>query len=524
MKGFLRRLWASVWPPPGGPLQWTVVGALLAGLLAYGVVVVIDRSRPDTSCGPGVERHGPHEECVGVTDGSYVFAPYLAEISARIARENDDVVRQSERANDPVPYVTVAFILPLTSDDPIEQGHMRREVQGAHLAQLHANEQEERPAIRLVLANAGRASEQWRPAAERLAEMARSPEERLRVVTGFDVSTGNTEAAIRYLTNQANLPMVVGPLTADDLANGPDTPDAYPGLVKVVPDNSDQAEALASLYEDIAPERTLLVEDLRQNDNYIRSLSEVFREHTSGSPHIPQPFRSPDDINDEANLANDFRQMINTVCDMDGVDTIYFAGRNVQLRMFVNALGQRGCDEKDYTVVTISGASTLITDEQLDWSALEGGITVRYTTVTHPDAWTTGSPPATGGSAADFHELTEVIEEAGMEREVRLDDSRAIVMYDAVRTAIQGVRNAAGSNNVIPSLDDVENAWLRLHGRDHRVEGAGGWICLDRYGTPHNKAVAVVELDPETQSIRFVDLAWPEGTAPDEDCIPDVQE
>lgn len=514
MRGFLRRLGSRLWPPPGGPLQWSVVLVVVLALAAVGVVRLVD-VLGDDSCAEGVVRRGPDDECVGVTDGSYSFAPYLDDVFAHVREENERVLAAAEEGE---PYVTVAFVLPLTTDSEIDQGQMRREVQGAFLAQYRANRQDLRPNIRLVLANAGRASEQWRPVADQLAEMARSPQDRLRVVAGFDVSTRNTKAAVRHLTNEANLPVVVGPLTADDLANTPDHPEAFPGLVKVVPDNSDQAEALASAYEGITPERTLLVQDLREGDNYITSLREVFAARTRNSPHSPESFRSPPDVNDEGNLPNDFQRMVATICDMERVDTIYFAGRNVSLRIFVNALGRRGCIEKDFTVVTISGASTLITDPELDWDALDNGVTVRYTTVTHPDAWTSPNAPATGGSRAAFDELVEVIEDAGMTEEVDLDDSRAIVMYDAVTTAIQGIRNAVSGEDAVPSLDDVENSWLRLHG-ESRVEGAAGWVCLDAYGNPYNKAVAIVELDRETEDIRFVRLAWPEGDPPDEDCI-----
>jgi ABC-type branched-subunit amino acid transport system substrate-binding protein len=504
--------------PPGGPLQWAIAGAVVLALLAAGGVYVWDWTRPDTSCAVGVEEHGPDDECVGVTDGAYSFAPYLDDISRRIKAENDRVTRQAESAASPVPYVTVAFILPMTSDDTIERGHTLREVQGAHLAQLRANGEDSRPNIRLVLANPGYQSAQWNPVVEQLAEMARSGEDNLRAVTGFDVSTKNTVDAVREITNEANLPIVVGPLTADDIANGPDNPEEFPGLAKVVPDNSDQARALASFYEGIPPERTLLVEDLRPNDNYIASLREVYRERTQGAPHDPESYRSPDDINDEGNLPNDFERMVSTICDMQGVDTIYFAGRNVQLRLFVNALGERGCTDKDYTVITISGASTLVTDEELHWDALENGVTVRYTSAAHPEAWTTGDTPSTGGSAADFEELTAVIEDARMTEEIDLSDSRVITMYDAVWTAVTGIRKAVTTDNPVPSLDDVENSWLRLHGGD-RVSGASGWICLDRYGNPYNKAVSVVELDPATEDIVFRGLAWPEGDPPDQDCL-----
>jgi hypothetical protein len=52
-----------------------------------------------------------------------------------------------------------------------------------------------------------------------------------------------------------------------------------------------------------------------------------------------------------------------------------------------------------------------------------------------------------------------------------------------------------------------------------RVDGASGWICLDNYGNPYNKAVSVVELAPDVPGrIRFVGLAWPTGKPTPKDC------
>ncbi|TDC20479.1 hypothetical protein E1265_22100 [Streptomyces sp. 8K308] len=494
-----------------GPLTRALAGALALALLALAGWVGYERFWPDASCGRGVSERGPDEECVGVTDGEVVFHPDLDEVSARIKEENDRVTGSD------VPYVTVAFILPMTSDDEVERRQTLHEVQGAYLAQYRANHraQQTRPPIRLVLANPGRNSAQWRPVAEELRRMADSPEDNLRAVVGFDVSTRTTAEAISYLTNEAGIPMVAGPLTADDLGNSEDHI-RYPGLARVVPDNSDQAAALASLYSDIDPARTLLVEDLRADDNYIASLRDVFGRVTRDAPNAPEQFVSPPDLTEEGNLPNDFERMVATICTSEA-EVIYFAGRNVQLRLFVNALGARGCTEKDYTVITISGASTLRTDPEFEWDALENDVTVRYATIAHPDAWTGRDAPADGGSREALDELLDLMAETGQGDAEQLTDGRAITMYDATLTAITGIRNSTGGEVSVPALEDVANSWLRMHGGG-RVEGVSGWICLTNHGDPHNKAVAVVELDPDTEDIRFVGLAWPQGAPPEPDC------
>ncbi len=53
--------------------------------------------------------------------------------------------------------------------------------------------------------------------------------------------------------------------------------------------------------------------------------------------------------------------------------------------------------------------------------------------------------------------------------------------------------------------------------------GASGWICLDNYGNPYDKAVPIVELAPDG-SQRFVQIAWPEGQPPQSPCLPPKRE
>ncbi|GAA3886223.1 hypothetical protein [Streptomyces sedi] len=501
------------------------IGILLSLALVFaGGWGVVSLVLPDLTCDEdeGIVRKTEGGECVGVTDGSYVFADYLKESLDLVKAENERVERAW--AEEEAPYVTVAFILPFTSPDAIEQQQMVSELQGAYLAQYRANREAERPGIRLVVGNTGEHSEQWSVVTDRLAELADSSQERLRVVTGLNVSTDETGAAVRELTRGHGIPVVVGPLTADGLEN--DAEGSYPGLARVIADNSDQAAALASFFGDIEPSRTLLVEDLREEDDYIGSLREVYQERTRDAAHAPETFRSPPNINDEGNLANEFQAMVNSICNMTDVDTVYFAGRNVQLRLFVNALVGRGCQDKEYQVITISGASTLITDEKLDWEGLEsGGVTVRYTSNAHPDAWTSGEAPATGGSEEDFSRLRQLRDEVEL-TELDLSDSRAITMYDAVTTAVAGVRNSVTSESAIPPLDAVANAWSRMHGDPGNfIHGASGWICLDAYGRSYNKAVSIVRLDPAERGIRFEGLAWPTGAAPEANCpIPNARE
>jgi hypothetical protein len=471
---------------------------------------------PDPSCGAGVERRGPEHECTGVTDGSVPFNSTLAPVFARIKAENDSVAGQQH-------VTTIATMVPMAPSDAVEKRQVLHEVQGAYLAQYRANHLSngQAPAIRLLLANPGRNSVSWRPVADELAGLSASPRDNLRAVVGFDISVASTEQTIAYLTNVKGIPVVGGPMTADDIANSPQHPNAFKGLARITGNNSDHAAALAHFIKDVTPQESLVVEDLREQDNYIDTLRHAFEARTEGAPLAPEQFRSPADINTEGTLSNDFHQMVATICESPA-KVIYFAGRQVQLRQFINELGNRGCTDNSYTVITGSGGSELSADSKLHWDALRRGVTVEYAADAHPDAWVGPDAPATGGSAADYHQLSYLVAQAqdspvGPIGPVDLSDSRAIDEYDSMWTAVSAIRNSTNSATPIPSLSDTANAWLRLHGAN-RVDGASGWICLDNYGNPYDKAIAVVRLDPATHRIHFVGLAWPTGTPPATDC------
>lgn len=500
--------------PPFYPLTRLAIGVVVGTVMVAAGLVGLDWLRSPRWCAEGVLKvdSGPQGECVGVTDGAYSFAPELDEVFARIKAEND---RITETGDD---YATVAFVIPMTSASAVIQEQIRREVQGAYLAQYRANhkDNERLPAIRLVLANPGRDSAHWRTLSDQLISMVEAPEHRLRLVVGFNASVANTAAALRYLTGHG-IPVVTGPLTADDIGNSQEQPDAYPGMVKVVPNNRDQAAALASYHHDLVdPARTLLVEDRREGDNYVDTLREEFRAHTAGARYDSEQFTSPG-MEEVGTTPNQFARMVDTICTSP-TRWIYFAGRPIHLRVFINALGRRGCVDREFTVISSSGASTVANDPALEWEVLERGVSVHYSAIAHPDAWLSPDAPSVGGSAEELRRLEGLIDEVGSIGEVELTDSHTITMYDAVWTGISGVR-AAGVGEV-PSTEAIIDIWPRLHGPDHRVNGVSGWICLDNYGHAHNKAVAIVRLDPTSrEDIAFLGLAWPEGEPPTPECL-----
>ncbi|MFH9981853.1 ABC transporter substrate-binding protein [Streptomyces sp. NPDC017179] len=302
----------------------------------------------------------PDGQCVGVSDGGYAFTDELGPVSEGIKALNDRVTQGK------TPYATIALMLPMTpaGDSKADRAQLLREVQGAYLAQYRANEvDKEDVPIRLVLANPGRDLNHGIQVANWLDEMARFPKDRLRVVFGFNLSVKPTADTISYLTRQKGIPVVGGPITATDLAN--DQSNRYPGLVKVVPSHLDQAHALQR-YLKVDDDKTFLIEDLNGDDLYSRSLRTAFREVTKGAASGPEQY-------DSSRVTNgDFKQMVNSVCNSKA-PTLYFAGRPHALAQLINALGDRGCTDRPLRVVTVSGASTIALEPDLNWGVFTRG-------------------------------------------------------------------------------------------------------------------------------------------------------
>ncbi|WP_086824354.1 ABC transporter substrate-binding protein [Streptomyces sp. NRRL B-24572] len=487
-----------------------VTAALVLGLGWYGFTRL---TQPENrSCAPGVARPAGSDECIGVngTGHDFGFAD-LKDVAEAIRAENA-TLKDDE-------YVTVAVLLPLSSTDAGMRIKVLHEVQGAYAYQRRANQESNgrRPTIRLVLANTGQGNAHWRTTVDQLVALADGPE-RLRAVSGIATSSTEMREAVTALT-RAQVAVVGTTITADDIANGPGRK-PFPGLARVSPTNSDEADALAH-FGRVDAAKALLVQDTRSGDHYVDTLKAAFAASLKNAPLEPQEFTSAPDSTQEGTTANTFTNITHLICDTRA-ETVFFAGRHTQLRQFINALGDRGCVDRAFTILTGDEGSYLGADKKLDRKALQHKLTVRYAALAHPDAWKPApgrTLPRTGGSAqayADF--VTDIAKAAPKDRPVALADGQAIIAYDAMATAVHAIRQATPDGSAYPSKEDVGTQWPQVKG-SLRVEGASGWICLDNYGNPYNKAIPIVELAQDGTQ-RFVQMAWPKGRPPTDTCLP----
>ncbi|MCI3931900.1 amino acid ABC transporter substrate-binding protein [Streptomyces sp. AN091965] len=493
---------------------------------AVGILVPPAVGGPD-HCADGVEKHGG--ECVGINGSGYDFGTSeISRVSAAIAREN--------RRIDGEPHVTVAMMLPLQPESAAERTQLRSDVQGAYLAQYRANRTEQKPLIRLVLANPGRNYAQQARVVDDLAELADDRKHNLRAVTGFNLSLRHTVDAVDRLTNELRVPVLISRASADELANVErrEGRPRFPGLARVIPTNRQQAAALAAFHHGLRDEETVLVKDTRPDDIYVESLARAFSGDEAGPPGAKdQEFTSPS-IGDAGETGNDFSLIGHNICQ-SRAKVVYFAGRPVHLRLFALKLAEVPCRGKRYTVVSGSGAATL--DRYMsaaDWRKLRGDagakeptVTVQYTAPGHPEAWSRALAGAKGRPAhlaepqrelAELRALTDR-QGAGDIGPVHYDDSRTMLVHDGVLTISRAVFLAnARSAGSVPPRERVAAQWSRLESA-HRVAGTSGWVCLTNAGNPYDKPVAVVELDPRTRKLRFVGLGWPGGRPQPRDCV-----
>jgi len=507
----------------------------VAALVLGGWRVWLWAAQPDM-CAGGVERIG--RECVGVNGEGYDFGtPTIGDVSRAIADENKKV------ADDP--HVTVAMMLPLQSKKPSLRRQMRSDLQGAYLGQLQANSGEgEPPKIRLVLANPGRDYAHQNRVVDSLVRMADSRKDRLRAVTGFNLSLGHTEDAVRELTRH-QIPVLASRISGDRIANSDRTSGKarFPGLARIIPTNHDAAQALASFNrgKDRQDAKTVLVYDKR-SDVYNQTLADAFRgiKETGRPGPAPMSFESSG-IDETGSTGNQFTQIANNICDSEA-DHVYFAGRTLHLRIFALKLAAESCKNRHYTIISGSDAASLRQSmDRRDWRKLRGKdgepkVTVQYAAPAHPDSWSRelsrwkanhdGTPPQylTEPKAA-LKALRSRIESTRRQgvrlgSTPNLEDSRTMLVYDGLVTIGTALHQAQGGAAQVPGRAEVRAQWPQLHLR-HRVRGTSGLICLTNEGNPYDKPVSVVQLDPGREgsgTLKFIGLAWPTGKGQPKDC------
>lgn len=474
----------------------------------------------DLSCGPignGISR--VDGQCVGVTDGSFVFHPYIEQIQQKIRKENEKV-RNGGYGN--LPYVRIAVLMPMTSDDrsALTMARIRYSLQGAYAAQRRANGGADdgfgdpTPLIQLLLANEGSNQQQWRPPVSRLISMTTGAHPLVAVV-GLGVSVPATQLAAEELSRH-QVATVGAVLTADTLRAD--------SFVQVSPPNGQYALALRNYLDQEYPEghsdrrRGIVVYD-QNSDMYTRTLREAYEQHLEDFM-VEGPAQQFNGILNEEEPVPLFDHVSTQVCAAKAV-RIFYAGRAKELKNhFIPSLARKHCADREenneqLTIMLGSTGLSSLRDEETVDLLKRHRIRVVYASSIDSDGWNGRADEVLGNEQEDglpdvltgmpvgypsFYQKLHALFST-QEADDALVDGYAAMHHDAVATAVLATRQAARERKEsVPTHKHVASALWKLNILGE-VPAAGGTLSFspEGLGWPSGKPIPILSIPPDAQ-------------------------
>lgn len=462
-----------------------------------------------------VTHHGASGECVGITDGSYVFDARLSGAEKVIRQENEQVRKQH-----PNNYVSVVLLLPISADKGsiLSMPNAVEQVRGAYTAQHYANRNNVEgitPYIQLLIGSDGYQAGQWQPAVS-IIEQASG--RHIAAVTGLGLSLDGTEAAVRELTSR-DIPAFGATITSDSYDNIKD-------FVRASPSNVDNVAAALS-YVQGTYSRAVLVEDGNAGDSYSATLVSGFKKFAGIPGHRivgVEPYDTTERDNAQTaaererlqnEVATRISQMTVDICSAQPA-VVLFAGRGQDLGVLLHAFSNTCLDQQ---IRIVSGDDvTNVPDSGQERRDLAGHVTVDYAAVAHPEEWSTGQDPKYAAAEKEgaqgfrtFDTAFQRLFPGGY-----LSDGNTMMAYDATLTAISAIRLTEQQQ---PRPDAVANELGALQGA-HKVLGASGPIQFTaNYQTSHTgsnpvgKPIPIVRLSADGNP-RVLTVKWPAQAPP----------
>lgn len=494
-------------------IRWGA-GILAAVLVIGGLTVWLAWPADHTCVNQGMtllEHEGPSGECVGFTDGSYVFDQSLAPVEHDIQREDQQVV-----ADHPTDYVSVVYLLPISTADGsiLSMGNALEQLRGAFTAQYYANRHDvdgTEPYIQLLIGNDGYQAAQWQSAAQFVINAV--PTQHVAAAAGFGLSLETTQNAIGSLAG-AGIPVVGATLTADTFDN-------IRNMIRISPANADGI-AVAVNYVRTLATRALLVEDQNTGDTYDETLVSGFEKFSDAGHQIigkeiydSTPISTPAPSAAEVDsLETRIAQMVPDICDAQPA-SVLFGGRGRQLSWLVSDLADRPCLDKPITIITGDDVTNVTIDANVQ-RGLASGVTVYYAGIAHPDEWsgTTDTSAAFAEGSQGYRTFNGVFQQ--LFRGGSLTDGNTMAAYDATLTSTAAIRLTAMPQPTPATVSGELGALQRAH----QVLGASGPLSFTAdYSTsptgsnPVGKAIPILRLNPDGTA-KFVELQWPDGQPP----------
>ncbi|MGH3816102.1 MAG: hypothetical protein ACRDUV_27250 [Pseudonocardiaceae bacterium] len=413
-------------------------------------------------------------ECVGVTDGSYDFRPELAGVQQLIEEENARVRRESSS------YVTVALLDPLSaaSETVLPDGSARHRLEGAYTALRRVNDTSiaggTEPQIQLVLASEGNTEAQSQQVTDQLVEMSQREENPLVAVIGLGVSTRQTKERAEKLSAN-RIPMVSAYLIADVLDY-----EHIKGLIRMSPGSQQYVKALRDYVDRPHTElkKGVVLRDTNSDngeDLFTQALEEQFNAQMADLiGDNPTQSYTGTGVSTEGVEPYLFDTPRANICAAapGGLNTILYAGREIDLPAFLDSLQDRPCPNSELTIL----AAGLDLGEVLQkWekeqerksrkSLAEANLEVVFAGTVDVEGWGLNVP----GTPAGYKEFLSVF--TGQQGDLvkpgfdpgHLDGANAIMMHDALLAAAGAVRLAKPEKGKSPTATGVSRQLLSLN-------------------------------------------------------------
>lgn len=502
-----RRRWA--WGP-GVHAGLRVCGAVLvlAGVVTgamRALDVPLPPPFPSSACRDGQFEKPDADVCLGLSDGRYFEGmPEKAEkMFDMIAETNEGVAGLAEEDREVRTVVHLAHFGTDATTPDAELPDMLAELRGVALAQRRvleeAQDNGQRVALRVLVANSGRNYEFAGEVAQRITEEAE--EEQIIGVIGPSESRRETYGALEVL-GAAGLPAVGTSATADRLR------DQSALYYQLAPTNERQARMAAAFLAhekifftpagsggrpDALTEAAVVVYD--PSDVYSSNLALDFARHFGEHGEVELRYRGSPDSGAEGSSWETFSALAEDVCaqlDQEPATVVFWAGREADLAAFHDSFGGY-CPSP----LTVFGGDTIASNLDVDNSPLDedSSLTVYYLVHAVPGLIDEPHGPVER-FVEDYEREFGTIDGWGPER---LYSGHAALGWDALYVlakAAEGAYNGGntprfGRTTVVSEFDQVE------------IQGATGWLDFTVDRMPQDKPVYILEADQEEPEVAL---------------------
>lgn len=450
---------------------------------------------------------GDNRECIGITDGSYKFNdPSRAanendrELITRINALHERVEHENQLVAATDRYVKVVLLMPMTVSESMPSAMSLEQIlhsmEGAYTALMRANHSHSfgdpsAAKLQLLLANQGSQLESAPNFIGRIAEESED-EHPVVAVVGLGVSRTNTVEVAEQLAEEG-IPMVSAVTSADNLTD-------LPYFWSVSPSDTQYALALRHVldHQDTLNSGILVYD---QNDDlYTKSLANAYRTELRSYIRYPdQPYRGSTIHSNVAPTV--FDPVVRNICNAsdrveDPLNIVFYAGREVDFEAFAKSLEERTC--KDRPLAMLVGSTGFANAERYEDVLENTNMTV--VNASSSDSLTWSQHPTDDGTPEGFVKFVTAYQEYASGVTDSLADGYAIAHHDALASAAQAIRLAAGNvPTLIPDSHNVASHGFGHLSLAHQVIAASGTLTFPpENGRPTGRRIPIRQINLNT--------------------------